>query len=613
MRSILTFVVVVLLALGAYKFFAKSPSDGVTKTPQNTPNYQRPQVDRPQVGQVDVEAPANTGPMVGPELEPENAAFTWGDQVSDKYLVTVEEAWRVDVDKVDLAADTLVTVDGVAITQRMFREWVAVKHGQAIINSRYFEAMGRLAAAEKGVEYGMSDADWAIYFEEWLALKGQSREYALNFQASKLTITLEQVEPVRRRSVEAMLAMFPPVETVDDLPIGLADYFTTEQDRQQAAVLGNFMRDAIEQMAENQGRPKAPVPAVVDPMSLLFNRVGTSMRFQRGWDALYRDMPDGMVAGMYLGELPDDTILPPWAYDGEMMYVTLDEVWGAVAPVLTDGILRDDLREVIWFQVLKAKLAAAGKLPTADEHWREFAAVYLEKERTFFNFDLDVSTDGYPTRSVAVADMLIDMGFERSQEEGWMDEEALRAYFDECGFFIKGWEPMLEMVLFTPFDPTVHQFGEVDWERAKQQAEAFRAEVEAGGEFSSMRVEHNQKLVEAHRNLSQELGDALAAELKDGRFHAAPAVINRVMRQGEWQERLAGYDVLRNAIFRLQPGEMSPVWKTEVGYVILRMNTARMGRLEREYEDLIETTEYFYRAWRFRDWVTSQLSGAVVE
>ena len=55
MRSILIFVLVVAVALGAYKFFAATPDKPITTTQQTGPNYPKPSVPRPQTGKASVE------------------------------------------------------------------------------------------------------------------------------------------------------------------------------------------------------------------------------------------------------------------------------------------------------------------------------------------------------------------------------------------------------------------------------------------------------------------------------------------------------------------------------------------------------------------------------
>ena len=50
-----------------------------------------------------------------------------------------------------------------------------------------------------------------------------------------------------------------------------------------------------------------------------------------------------------------------------------------------------------------------------------------------------------------------------------------------------------------------------------------------------------------------------------------------------------------------------------MGYVIFRMNSAELGRLEREYDDVIDVTKYRYKSWKLRRWITDQLGGIKVQ
>lgn len=608
MRSILIFVLVVAVALGTYKFFATATDKPVATTQQKGPKYDKPSTQRPQTGKANVE-----DMQVGPPKPTEVGAYTWRDTVSIDYVVKMEEAWDVDLSGVDFDAELLCTVDGIPITQTDLQTWSSIKRGQALINSAYFVALGKQAAAEKGRDYGMTDAQWKIYFGEWLKQMGADPDYTMALQAIKMKVPTEAVERIRRDTVEALLALFPPVESADELPLNIGQYFNSEEEMQQAATMGNLMQDIVAKMSSDFGRDQVAIPALVDPMSILFAKVSTSMRFRRAWDANYAEMPEGAIAAIYLGQMPDDIILPPWEYEGDRQLVQLSSIWNGLKPALTGEALREDLREVIWNKVLRTRLREAGNLPSDRELWMQFATEYLGSEMTFFNLDMNLVDEGYPNRSIYVADLAVEMGFERSMPTDWLSEDNLRAYFDKNTFFIMGWQPELEIALFTPFDPAVGMTGAPNWNKALADAEALLARVEAGEEFSTLREAHNKALIQSYRNVNQELGDGLASELGSGRKRDSIAAINEVMRQSTWADRLAGVNPLHNAIVRLGPGEISPPWKTPVGYVVFRMNTAQLGRLEREYDDVIDVTMYRYKAWKLRRWITDQLTGLEVQ
>ena len=608
MRSILAFVIVVALALGTYKFFSSDGDKGGSNATQMSGNYQKPSVPRPSTGQPNVSS--TTSPTVaGPEL----SSFAWEDQVSEEYLVRMEEAWDVDLSGVDLEADVLCTVGGVEITQQHLQQWVAVKHGQAIVNSYQFEALGRAAAEETGLPYGMTDEQWELYFQEYIDSQGGDRELVLNYQAYQMKVPADAVEGIRRRSIEGILAMLPPVETSSELPLNLDALLATDTNRLYAASFGNLMQDTIEKLTESQGRVAAPVHGLVDQATLMFATIGPPLRFQRSWDVLYTDLPEGVLAAIHTGEVPEDQILAPWELTGDRVLIQREDVYNKVRAVLSDIVLREDLREVIWYEVLKANLAEDGHLPTDSEMWTLFASAYLSMQPTFYNMDLTAVSDGYANRSMYLADMRIQEGFERSQPENWLDEEILRTYYENNGFFVQGWDPDLELAFFPPFDAERMNLGEPDWEMAEASALAFLTQIENGGDFSSLREQQNMQVIDDYRSANQEYGDGLALELRDGKFKTSMASINQILRQSPWDDRLNGVSPLRNVVVRLGPGEVSPPWKTPVGYFVFKMNGASMGRLEREFEDVEDLTLWHYRGWKFRDWVTRELRGLTVE
>lgn len=616
MRSILTFVIVVAIALGLYTFLSKDDGEATKTAPQKT--YQAPTTQRPQIGK-----PGTGGTVQGGdftvdlpddmEARLEAGVFSWQDTVSDDYLVRMEDAWDVDVMAVDFSKDLLCRVDGVDITRDDLRSWICLKYGQGAINPRIYAEFGRMAAAKTGVPYGMSDAQWDVYFADWLAQKGVDKDYALANLALQLRVPMEAVEGIRRDMVEAVLAFFPPVESADELPLGLADSFTSDEQMVQASSLGLLMRETITRLSTDQGRIDAPISGLVEPMSMLFATGGEEMRFRRTWTSLMGDMPAGVLVSIFKGEMEGDGILPPWEYQGDRAQITIDEIWDLLAPGVQPALMRSELRDVIWSKVLQAKLAASGHLPGSREIWLQFADDYLAHKMAFFSLDFVLSESGYPSRSFYLNDLRITKGFADSQPAGWDSEENLRAFFDKNGFFVMGWQPDLELALFVPRDPREGLDTPENWGQALAGAEAFRARVEAGESFTELRSAHNRALVEAYRDLNQGMGDAFALEFGNGEFKTTMAMVNQVLSLSLWRDHIDATSPLRNAVIRLDEGEVSPPWKTPVGYIVVRMNGAQLSKLEREYEDVIDFTKAEFTSWALRKWVTEQLSGMTVE
>ena len=616
MRSILIFVIVVAVALGIYSVFSKEGESVKTGPPQKT--YQAPTTQRPQVGK-----PAKGGTVQGGEFTVnmpadmearlEAGVFSWRDTVSDEYLVRMEDAWDVDLSGVDFTKDLLCRVDGVDITRDDLRVWLCLKFGQGVINPRIYSEFGHMAAEETGTPYGMSDAQWDLYFADWLAQKGVDKDYAIANLALQLHVTMDAVEPIRRDMVEAVLACFPPVETVDELPLGLSEHFTTEEQMTQAASLGVLMRETISKLSTAHGRIDAPIAALVEPMSMLFATAGEELRFRRTWTPLMDDLPPGVLVSIYKGPMEGDSVQPPWEYQGDRAQILIDDIWKYLESGIQPALMRSELRDLIWSKVLRAKLAAAKKLPSSREIWLRFAGEYLAHKMSFFSLDFVLNQNGYPSRSFYLDDLRITRGFTASQPVGWDDEAHLRPFFDKNGFFVMGWEPDLEVALFVPRDPKDGLTSPENWGKAKQEAEVFKARVDAGEDFTTLRTAHNRALVEAYRALNQGMGDAFALEFGTGEFKTTIQMTNQVLSLSLWRDHIDGVSPLRNAVIRLDAGEVSPAWKTPVGYIVVRMNGARLAKLEREYEDVIDFTKAEHTSFALRKWVTGQLSGMKLE
>jgi hypothetical protein len=616
MRSILIFVVVVAAALGAYTLFSKEadkpgPRAGQQQTYQ-APTTQRPQVDSGKTGVVkggefSVQMPE------GMEARVEAGVFSWRDTVSEDYLVRMEDAWDVDLSGVDFSKETLCRVGGVDITRDDLRAWICLKYGQAVINPAFYAEIGKMAAAETGIPYGMTDEQWETYFSDWLAQKGVDKDFALNNLAVQMRIPADAVESVRRNMVEAVLACFPPVETVSELPVGLGEAFTSDDQMKQAASLGMLMRETVSKLKAEQGRADAPIAALVDPMSVLFSTAGADIRFRRTWSTLTHELPPGTLAAIYTGPMEGDGILPPWEYPGDRALISIDEVWSLLESGIKPALMRSELREVIWSKVLKEKLRQEGNLPDSRATWLLYADDYLAHKVTFFNMDFVMTQRGYPARSFYLDDLRITTGFAASQGAGWDDEGKLREFFDHNGFFVLGWDPDFELALFVPRDLSQGFDAPEDWGKALEDAQAFEARLEAGESFTKLRTQHNRELVEAYRALNQALGDDFAQKFGTGEFKTTMKMANQILNESLYQDHIDGVSPLRNAVVRLDAGDVSPPWKTPVGYVVIRMNGANLGRLEREFEDVIDLTRAEYASWALRDWVTKSLAGLTVE
>ena len=618
MRPILTIVVVLVLALGGYYVLKDAPDQPVQPRPGT--NYPAPTTQRPQTGRTTTTVQGEMGEITvsvpdGFEARLEAGVLSWRDMVSEDYLVPMEDAWDVDLSGVDLNAEVLCVVDGVPITRDELRGRVLLEHGQAVVNARMYSILGKQAAAAMGTPYGLTDAEWDGYWNEWLSGTGTDAETAKALLSLRLKIPVEAVESVRREMVEAVLACLPAVESVDELPLGLGEVFSNEDEMKRAATIGTLMRTTI----EGQGRGSesggygTPIAALLDPMGSLFAQMGDEARFRRSWTFMDGELPDGVLAGYYTGELDPDMVLPPWQHEGGRELILIDDLWDVVGSGFSEQLLRTELRDVVRAVVSRAKLAEAGTLPTPAAAWASFAEDYLAHKTSFFTLDMKIQTNGYPGRPFYTEDKAISSGILGSLPADWQSEEAMRDFFEGNRFFVLGWEPHLEVALFQPRDPRWAADRQADWDGALAQAQAFCDRVAAGEDFTTLRTEQNRSILEAYREVNDELADSFAKEFGTGEFQQTIALTNQVLRHSVYRDHVDGANLLRNAVVRLEGGDVSPPWKTPIGYVVVRMKDATMNRLEREYEDVEGLTRYEYEQHLLRKWAAENLGDLTVK
>jgi hypothetical protein len=288
-----------------------------------------------------------------------------------------------------------------------------------------------------------------------------------------------------------------------------------------------------------------------------------------------------------------------------------EEVWGMLEGMTNPTFMETELRDVIWSKVIKAKLAQEGALPPAGEVWREFASKYLAETGSLFNLDFVLQMRGYDSRIFFRNDLAITKGIENLQDEGWADEDALRAYFKKNGFFVLGWVPNLELALFPQHDPAEGVSALADWDRAKADADAFLADLATGKDFTTLRMNQNRHIVEGYqKGFDARVAAGFASEFGGGEFNGTMASTTKILRQTLYRDHINSASAIRNAVIRLSEGEVSPPWKTPIGYVVARVNSAHLGKLEEDFEDVIDLVENAFREWTVRKWVNDHLADA---
>jgi len=614
MRSILIFFAVVLASLGAFWVLREEPvtPQGGGSASAGGAIRDRPTTERPRTGAGQSKPKASQNvPTVAANAPGALSNEAWRAAATKHDIIRMEDAWGFDLGDVDFSKEVLCTVDGIEITQADLRSRVLLTHAQGLLNSEVFEMFGKLAAEESGNAYGVSDEEWDRYFADYCTKSGLPAETLIANLAVQMKIPTSEVIPIRRQMLETILAFFPAVDSPEQLPGGIARLFPSEAELKDATTIGALMRSQIGVEEGEEPVPGGALMAFMEPMSLMFTRIGSDIRFRRVWTNLDHPMPEGALLGVYTGELDDETILPPWECGDQVQYITIDAVWNKVEAMMNRSSLESDLKDTIWSKFLTAKLAQAGVLPSTSRVWNIYAGQHLSSMGTFFQLDAQIHINGYPSRAAYREDLSITEGMLALQDEGWQSEAVLQDFYERNKFFVLGWTPNVEVALFVPIDPAAGLDAKSDWPRAKANADAFLAKVNAGEDFSVLRMEHNRALAESYRDgFGQEVADSFASEFGMGEFQGTYASTNQILRQTLYRDHVDGASALRNAISRLGKGEVSQPWKTSIGYVVMRVHSARLDRLEGEYEDSVGLTTHLHNEWTLRNWANSQLADA---
>ena len=614
MRSILIFFAIVLASLGAFWVLREDPiaPKGGGNDSSGGAVLNRPGTERPRTGAGQGKPGASQSVPTVAASKP--GAFTneaWRAAAMEHDIIRMEDAWGFDLSDVDYSKDVLCTVDGIEITQADLRSRVLLTHAQGLLNSQVFELFGKLAAEETGQAYGVTDEEWDRYFSDYCTKSGLPAETLIANLAVQMKIPASEVIPIRRQMLETILAFFPAVDSPEQLPGGISRLFSSEVELMDATRIGALMRSQIGVEEGGEAVPGGALMAFMEPMSLMFTRIGSDIRFRRVWTNLDHPMPEGAILGVYTGELDDENLLPPWECGDQVQYIMMDPIWDKVESMMNRSSLESDLKSTIWGKVLTTKLAQAGVLPSPSRVWNIYAGQHLADLGSFFQLDAQIHINGYPSRAAYREDLAITEGMLATKEEGWQSEAVLRDFYERNKFFVLGWTPNVEVALFVPINPVDGLKAKADWPRAKAEADAFLAKVNAGEDFGVLRMEHNRALAHTYREgFGQGVADSFATEFGMGEFQGTYASTNQILRQTLYRDHVDAASAMRNAVSRLGKGEVSKPWKTSIGYVIMRVHSARLDTLEGEYEDAIGLTTHLHNEWVLREWVNGQLAGA---
>jgi hypothetical protein len=613
MKQLLVLVVFVAILLGAYALFRDGDRPGTTpggvapgpSAPIQPPDRQRPQVS----GSPKVEVDEALLRQMGEKP-------TWYDAVSEADIVRVEDAWNVDLATVDFAAPTLITVGGVPITQQDWRRHAVLAAVPAAVDSALIDFAGRRMARLTGQPYGLSEAEHQALLESW----GRSR--GLDADAAARTLGLAMKLPpalavrARRQVLDAVLAYYVPTESLEDLPDALRRSIESHQESANVIELLRIL-NLSRSPSDDPGRIGS-LAAVTEALGLYMQDVGKEERLRRTWTALDDELPDGAVAAYADADLEEGVVLPPWMLPGERQLVATDPLYEMLLPTLARPQMERLLEALVWAKVLRAKLESEGALLDPAEAWRAYAAEYLRAEGGLLTLDLIATQyQGYPSMAFYRQADRLRRSFVAAQPAGFDSDDVLREFFERNSFFVMGWVPQLQVALFPPRDfehlPEDLAEWQVDWERSRGEAQAF-AEAARQGDFKALLDEHNANLVSKLRAaLGEDVAQRYVEEFRGGELAVPMAQVETLLKDNRWRQQVQAYNVVQNAVARLKKGEVSDPWRTEIGWIVARVEDARMGKLEEEYEDLAEQTRSLFHDMRFMRWVNDSLKGLPVE
>jgi hypothetical protein len=136
----------------------------------------------------------------------------------------------------------------------------------------------------------------------------------------------------------------------------------------------------------------------------------------------------------------------------------------------------------------------------------------------------------------------------------------------------------------------------------------LRARVDAGEDFAALRLAQQRALFDTYREL---LGDASAEEFRR-QFQFGSLVVpigdlRQRLQEQRFFEMIDCVSVVRSAIVELDIGEVSQPWRTNLGYVVMRLNGAVIGGLEQEFEDVEYAAREFLEDMSFLKWANGVL------
>jgi len=543
---------------------------------------------------------------------PERPKLDWKSMQTSEAIVPLEDAWRFDLSGVDLDAPVLCTVGGVEITRDEFRAYVCLTEASPLVEARLTWLHAKSETERRGGTIGLSDNAFEIMLGQWAEARGLDRDAALYAQSISVRLSVPATAQMRRWSQEALLAYFQHATVYEQLPPAMRVLLEGTAASKDFGPILRLLQEAQLDLEDPENLRK--LGGALDALALFWGDARRAESVQRTTSCMDDVLPKGVVATQYLGDLPS-AVEPPWLLAGDVAQVTAEELWPLLGSELSRVAAEGRLRELIWYRVLQRELREKGHLAEPEPTWMAFWQEYRDGSKAVLDLGfLQVLLSGFPTLHHYRAFRRIQEGFFASQPEGWRDEAALREFADKNRFFVQQWNPQLEIALFPAQQPAPGGLLKVDWEASKRGAEAMAQEVAAGKDFSALREAQQRELLDRYREIVSEAdSEALRKQFQLGKIELPLGELRNRLQERTFDEMIDCVSVVRSSVVELDVGEVSPPWRTRLGYALVRLNGAIVGGLEREFEDVELAARTYHQDFALQRWANGVLKSASFE
>ena len=543
------------------------------------------------------------------------AEIDWVDAAQGDLMVRMADRWEVDLSGVDLDADVVLSFEGGEITRDEFRRVAVTRLIGPLVEAMAAVEIGRGFALSRGVEPRfLSEGLKQFRFELWCEQNGVEPEmgaYAMGLRnglpgpiarrfydvgADAVVVGLTESRDLTQVSA-SFLANLPPGDptvAVEGLLANLDDLWKRVGDGESAEELDlKGLMITLEQLALLR------VDAVRQEIAL------------RTWSHFDHELPPNAALGVATGELPDG--MPPWDAAEGVTYISMDELWPMVEENYRRSALLDTLREYLPYRVLRAELEKGGHYADDRADWTHWCNEYAQAAGTLLGARfLNMTLLGFPNLEYYRGMQRIIRGFERTREPGWQSEEILREYYSGNRFLIESWRAILTMAFFPAIVPE-NPGGEPDWDAALASAEEMRARVEQGEDFDELAREHSLGLTQRYLDVrGNEVAAGFSMAFRDGRREDTVTELGRSIREPYYKRMLNCVSPIYNAVVELRGDQVSEPWRTELGYLLVRMNGASMRALEKEFEDIEVQTRLYHRDVSYQNWANGVMKATQV-